>query len=83
MDVNATVTAWWPVLIGGLFVIVWLVRLEAKVLNLASNKKEVSEKIEANKKELSDKFDKMHDTLFTISNQFSKLEGRIDSVLNK
>jgi hypothetical protein len=57
----------WPVLLSLLGVVVWLIRLESKVLFLEEDKKDKWEKI-----------DKIQEKLERISESLSRLEGKIE-----
>ena len=57
---------------GFIMTIVWLVRLEAKVLS-----------IEADKNSLTMKLDAVQTTLTTISNSLARLEGRLEGKLHE
>jgi hypothetical protein len=75
MEMNAHALAeLWPVLLSIVFLIVWLIRLEAKVLYL---EKEHEMRLE-NDKEIWNKFDNMQKLLSQIMQSLARLEGKLE-----
>lgn len=68
--VNNTVVAFWPVLGSVLFFVVWLVRLESKVLALENEKTTLYQQLKS-----------VQDTLAIIATSLARLEGRLESRL--
>lgn len=68
--VNNTVIAFWPVLGSILFFVVWLVRLESKVLALENEKATLNQQLKS-----------VQDTLAIIATSLARLEGRLESRL--
>jgi hypothetical protein len=66
-SINNSVTAFWPVLGSVLFFVVWLVRLEAKVLSLENDKTSMNVKLDA-----------LQVTLTSIATSLARLEGRLE-----
>ena len=67
MQIDSIINNLWPVFSGFVFFVAWLVRLEAKVLNLENDKNSMGSR-------LSD----MQKTLMDISNSLARLEGRLE-----
>lgn len=64
----------WPLILSAVFVIIWLIRLEAKVLYL---EKQNEHRLE-NDKMIWEKFEALQSTLTTILQSLARLEGKLE-----
>jgi hypothetical protein len=64
----------WPLVLSAVFVIIWLIRLEAKVLYL---EKQNEHRLE-NDKMIWDKFEAVQSTLTNILQSLARLEGKLE-----
>jgi hypothetical protein len=72
---TTTIGEIWPVLVSTILVIVWLIRLESKVLYLEKDNISRSEK----DKMIWEKFNELQTTLTGILQSLARLEGRLES----
>lgn len=68
----------WPTFLSLIGLGVWLVRLEAKVMNLEKELKEKKDRDETKERTLWDKFEKVLDKIQEVGEALARLEGKIE-----
>lgn len=73
----------WPIVLAFLLGLIWLVRLEAKFLNLKSNYDNYVVAEKDKDKVMWDKFESIQTSLNTLLQSVARLEGKMDNSIHK
>lgn len=73
----------WPIVLAFLLGLIWLVRLEAKFLNLKSNYDNYVVTEKDKDKVMWDKFESIQTSLNTLLQSVARLEGKMDNSIHK
>ena len=72
------IPSFWPIILSLVFVIIWLVRLEAKVLFLDRSHEEFMKNNKEMEKEIREKLDEIKESVGKISESLARFEGRFE-----